>query len=135
MWSLIPSQVRNMIGIPVGFNAYLGELAHGAFNVGTAYLPFFFDWGWLGIVTFSFLVSFISFSSWRSYRKTVNPTSYSLAGTCLILTIFTNQYFSLPVILYFALIRWNVRTKKNWIEDENSYRIQIANCRGTSLPS
>jgi oligosaccharide repeat unit polymerase len=112
-WSLLPSQVRNLIGIPVGFDAYLGELAHSAFNVGTAYLSVFFDWGWGGIVTFTCFVSLLSFTSWRSYRKTGNPTSYSLAATCLILTIFTNQYFSLPVILYFMLLRWNVRTKKN----------------------
>ncbi|MEY4467068.1 MAG: hypothetical protein RIR21_861 [Pseudomonadota bacterium] len=110
-WSLLPSQVRNLIGIPVGFDAYLGELAHGAFNVGTAYLSAFFDWGWGGIVIFTCFISLVSFSSWRIYRKTGNPAIYSLAATCLVLTIFTNQYFSLPVILYFMLLRWNVKAK------------------------
>jgi hypothetical protein len=112
-WSLLPSQVRNLIGIPVGSDAYLGELAHGAFNVGTAYLSAFFDWGWGGIVTFTCFVSLVSFTSWRSYRRTGNPAIYSLAATCLILTIFTNQYFSLPVIFYFMLLRWNVSAKTN----------------------
>jgi oligosaccharide repeat unit polymerase len=109
-WSLLPSQVRNLVGIPVGFDAYLGDLAHGAFNVGTAYLSTFFDWGWGGIVTFTCFVSFVSFTTWHSYRKTGNPAIYSLAATCLILTIFTNQYFSLPIILYFVLLKFNSST-------------------------
>lgn len=100
---LLPSFVQRALGYEVGFLGFSGYLAHDAFNVGTAFIQIFIDWGLIGIVLYAFILGIFSQIIWRSFRKTGRADIISLYIPCIILTIFSNQFNQLPIILLFIL--------------------------------
>jgi len=112
--SLLPSVVRGALGLDLGFSSYIGSLtlAHNAFNVMTAFMSPYLDWGAYGVVIMSTTIGFIGHLVWMSSLG--NPSKIPLLcviNAYVLLTIFTNQFAGLPTIL--LLIMWQKLTKSN----------------------
>jgi hypothetical protein len=95
---LFPSVIRNALYGPEGATGALsGELVTDAFNVSTAYVGPYQDFGLMGIVLFSVLLATTALYFWRR-AGTKGALMYSVIGQCLVLSIFFNHLFYLPVI-------------------------------------
>lgn len=94
---LFPSIIRSII-YPENLSESLsGELVESAFNVSTAYVGPYQDYGTIGMACLSILIGLVASIYWR--RSTFrNALIYSVLGQCLILTVFDNNLFYLPVI-------------------------------------
>jgi len=94
---LFPGIVRSLIYGDSLATSLSGELAVSNFNVSTAYVGPFEDYGALGIVCFSLLIAFLAEFYWRrnNFR---DQLIYIVIGQCLLMTIFYNHFFSLPII-------------------------------------
>ncbi|WP_353065270.1 O-antigen polymerase [Tunturibacter psychrotolerans] len=94
---LFPHIVRDAIYGDSLATSLSGELVDSAFNVSTAYVGPFQDYGSLGIVSFSVLIAAFAGFYWRrsNFR---DQLIYVVIGQCLFMTIFYNHFFSLPVI-------------------------------------
>jgi oligosaccharide repeat unit polymerase len=101
---LLPSQIRQLMGIEVGFNGYLGDLVHGAFNVSTAFSAPFHDWGWFGMMLLSALLGAIGHRIWSFARVSGEVSLLAVFNALLALSIFTNQFNQLPVVLFLILV-------------------------------
>lgn len=95
--TLFPSVLRNMIyGQQLG-DAESGQLVSATFNVSTAYVGPYQDFGFAGIILFSGLTAFICQILW--YRRGLKDVlAYVVLAQCLVLSLFWNQFFSLPII-------------------------------------
>jgi oligosaccharide repeat unit polymerase len=102
---LLPSQVRQSMGVDVGFNGYLGDLVHGAFNVSTAFNAPYYDWGWPGMMLMSLLLGAAGQRIWATARVTREVSLLAVFNALIALSVFTNQFNQLPVILFFILVR------------------------------
>lgn len=100
---LLPSAIQSSLGFETGFNSYSGYLAHDAFNVGTAFIQIFIDWGILGVALYDIALGFIGHAIWRVYKITGRADILSVFIACIILTIFSNQFNQLPILLLFSL--------------------------------
>lgn len=114
--TLFPTVVRGIIyGDQVG-DAQSGQLVDAAFNVSTAYIGPYQDYGFIGIGLFSVLTALVCMHFWhRNDLKSV--LIYVVLGQCLILSLFWNQFLSLPIItqifwLDFFLRRRSASKKK-----------------------
>lgn len=95
---LFPTVIRNAIyGVEAASGALSGELVNDAFNVSTAYVGPYEDFGRLGIVLFSTLLGVTALYCWKA-AGTRGVLIYSVVGQCLVLSIFFNHLFYLPVI-------------------------------------
>lgn len=96
---LVPSVLREIIYNPATIsNAVSGELVEeGSWNVSTAYVGAFQDFGKLGIACFSIVLGWLSAHFWcdRSLRGSL---IYAVLGQCLAISVFFNHLFYLPVI-------------------------------------
>jgi oligosaccharide repeat unit polymerase len=94
---LFPRVVRNIIYGDSLATSLSGELADSAFNVSTAYVGPFQDYGALGMVCFSLLISGFAAFYWRrtNFR---DQLIYIVIAQCLLMTVFYNHFFSLPII-------------------------------------
>jgi oligosaccharide repeat unit polymerase len=100
---LFPTVIRQLIYGESLSSAVSGELVNPAFNVSTAYVGPFQDYGSMGIVCFSLSVSILAVFYWR--RSNIRDhLIYIVIGQCLLLTVFYNHFFSLPVITQIAWI-------------------------------
>lgn len=106
---LLPSAVQQWLGFQTGFFAFSGYLAHDAFNVGTAFIQIYIDWGMVGLVAYDFVLGFVGHLAWRNFRRTGRADMLSLFIPCIVLTVFSNQFNQLPVIMLFALFGILVR--------------------------
>ena len=100
---LLPSFIQRALGYEVGFLGFSGYLAHDAFNVGTAFIQIFIDWGTLGVVLYSFILGIFGQVVWKRYVRSGRADIISLFIPCIVLTIFSNQFNQLPIILLFVL--------------------------------
>jgi oligosaccharide repeat unit polymerase len=100
---LLPSFIQRALGYEVGFLGFSGYLAHDAFNVGTAFIQIFIDWGIIGILLYSFVLGMFGQIVWRGFVRTGRADIISLFIPCIVLTIFSNQFNQLPIILLFIL--------------------------------
>lgn len=92
---LLPSFLRVII-LPSD-KVEKGNVVSEAFNVSTAFVDPFTDNGYLGILLFTVLISSVTIYFW--YRKSVRDLFiFCVLTQSLILTIFYNHFFSLPVI-------------------------------------
>lgn len=92
---LLPSFLRVMI-LPTD-KIEKGNVVSEAFNVSTAFVDPFTDNGYIGILMFTVLISSASLYFW--YKKSVRDLFiFCVLTQSLILTIFYNHFFSLPVI-------------------------------------
>jgi oligosaccharide repeat unit polymerase len=95
---LLPSVLRKLVYGEASLNdALSGELVTDAFNVSTAYVGPFQDYGRLGMVGFSALLGLIASYYWRK-RTFRDALIYGVIGQILVLSIFFNHLFYLPVI-------------------------------------
>lgn len=94
---LFPTVLRKFIYGPSVETALSGELVDQAFNVSTAYIGPAQDYGALGMMCFSFLISIIAaFYWWRANFR--DDLIYIVIGQCLLISVFYDYFFSLPII-------------------------------------
>jgi oligosaccharide repeat unit polymerase len=96
---LVPSALRDFIYDPDTIStAGTGELVdEGSWNVSTAFVGAFQDFGMFGIVCLSIAMGLISAYFWRD-RSLRGSLAYAVLGQCLAMSIFYNHLFYLPVI-------------------------------------
>ncbi len=95
--TLFPSVLRVIIYGNHLDQAESGDLVTSAFNVSTAYLGPYEDYGRFGIVLFSALTAFACQFFW--YRTGLRDVLiFAVLTQCLALTLFFNHFFALPVI-------------------------------------
>lgn len=108
--NLLPSVVKAALGMETGFDGYLGSLAHGAFNVSTAFLAPFLDWGVAGMLLMAFLIGFFGHIAWRAaLRNALNLPLLCAFDAFVALTIFTNQFTQLTPLLLLMLLAFLAR--------------------------
>jgi len=99
---LFPTVLRKVVyGDAFLSDAMSGELVTDAFNVSTAYVGPYQDYGRVGIACFSVLLGLVASYCWgkRTFRDAL---IYGVLGQCLVLSIFFNHLFYLPVISQIA---------------------------------
>ncbi|MEO6911246.1 MAG: O-antigen polymerase [Edaphobacter sp.] len=97
MYSLFPTVIRQLIYRDSLSDAESGQLVTSTFNVSTAYIGPFQDYGFFGITLFSMLIAAACQAFWfkRSLRDIL---IYAVLLQCLVLTLFFNHFLYLPVI-------------------------------------
>jgi hypothetical protein len=109
---MFPSIVRKAFGADTSFYGYLGELAHPAFNVGTAFIAAFIDGGVFYVGLFSAAIGFVGHAAWSKARQF--PSFLPLLSffqTCVVLTVFSNQFFQIMIVVVFILLVYGVRVQ------------------------
>ena len=112
--TLFPTVIRVVIyGDQVG-DAESGQLVTSAFNVSTAYIGPFQDFGFIGTTLFSVMIALTCIFFWfRNDLKGI--LMFAVLSQCLVLTLFFDHFFYLPVITqlgwlwYFFLPRLRYR--------------------------
>ncbi|MGB2605341.1 MAG: O-antigen polymerase [Terracidiphilus sp.] len=96
---LVPTVLREVIYNPATIsNAVSGELVdEGSWNVSTAYVGAFQDFGTLGIACFSLVLGAVAAHFWRDHSLR-GSLVYAVVGQCLAISVFFNHLFYLPVI-------------------------------------
>lgn len=95
---LFPSVVRGMFYDPTTVaDLQSGDLVTEALNVSTAYMGAFRDFGMVGIACFSIVLAWVSAHFWRD-RSLRGSLVYAVLGQCMVLSIFFNHLFDLPII-------------------------------------
>lgn len=96
--SLFPTVIRDII---FGNQTQNATLVSQAFSVRTAYRGPYQDYGLAGIMLFSILTSFVCQFFW--YRSRLRDVLiFAVLIQCLVLTLFANLFFALPVITQIA---------------------------------
>lgn len=101
---LVPSFVQHMLGFETGFFSFSGYLAHEAFNVGTAFMQIYIDWGLTGVFFYDVVIAFFGHVIWRKFIDTGRSDILALYIACALLTIFSSQFNQLPIMLLVALL-------------------------------
>lgn len=95
---LLPTVLRKIVYDPSTVaDLPSGDLVTEALNVSTAYLGPFRDFGMLGIASFSIILAYLAAHFWRD-RSLRGSLAYAILAQCVILTIFFNHLFYLPII-------------------------------------
>ena len=92
-----------------------GDVITEAFNVSTAFVDPFVDNGYFGLLLFLLLISIITHHYWRK-TSIKGVLYYTIIAQCLILTIFYNHFFSLPVISQILWIAIIIKKKHTTIQ-------------------
>jgi hypothetical protein len=109
--TLFPSIIRKIIYGSQLDSAESGELVASTFNVSTAYIGPFQDYGFLGIVLFSMIIALACLIFW--FRRSVGDILiFSVLTQCLVLSLFFNHFFYLPIIAQVAWIPFFFRRTK-----------------------
>jgi oligosaccharide repeat unit polymerase len=122
---LFPTVVRKVVYGESTESALSGELVDQAFNVSTAYIGPFQDYGAIGMMCFSLLISVIAaFYWWRTNFR--DELIYIVIGQCLLISVFYDYFFSLPIItqvIWIYLFLSPKRTKKKDLQNRESARV------------
>jgi oligosaccharide repeat unit polymerase len=102
---LFPTAIRQLIYGSEWWTALGGELVNNAFNAATAYIGPYQDYGYLGVVLFSCIITFVCQKYWFS-GSLKDTLKFAVVTQCLILTLFYNHLFALPII--FQLVWFEV---------------------------
>jgi oligosaccharide repeat unit polymerase len=95
---LFPTVVREVLYNPTSLSdAVSGDLVTEAFNVSTAFVGPFQDFGMAGITLFSILLALVSMHYWRNLSL-LGSLTYAVLAQCLAISVFFNHLFYLPVI-------------------------------------
>lgn len=103
--SMLPTALRRAIGMETGFDSHAGALAHTAFNVGTAFWEIYLDLGICGVAFYAFALGMIGHVCWKSGMRSDRLEILTYFGVCAGLSIFSNQFTQLTVLLNFVLLR------------------------------
>jgi oligosaccharide repeat unit polymerase len=95
--SLLPSVLRNMALGPETTVSASGDLVTAAFNVSTAYVGPFQDYGYAGMILFSSVIGLACMFFWKK-TSLRDLLIYTVLAQCLLLTVFFNHFFYLPII-------------------------------------
>jgi oligosaccharide repeat unit polymerase len=94
---LFPTVIRQLLyGSELG-TALDGQLVSNTFNASTAYIGPYQDYGYMGVMLFSSIISFVCQKYWFSSGLKGN-LKFAVVTQCLILTLFYNHLFALPII-------------------------------------
>ena len=108
--NLLPSVARSALSMGTGFDSYIGVLAHDAFNVSTAFLAPFLDWGPAGMLVMAFVIGFIGHVVWcAALRNALKLPLLSAYDAFVALTIFTNQFTQLMPLLLLVMLTYLAR--------------------------
>jgi oligosaccharide repeat unit polymerase len=108
---LFPSVIRNLI-YSADSTASTGDLVTQAFNVSSAFVAPYQDMGYIGICIFSlFAGSFTNFVWWKT--GIIRIFFRAIIVQILILSIFFNHFFYLPVVFQFVWVVVFFRAYKN----------------------
>jgi oligosaccharide repeat unit polymerase len=102
--TILPSVVRRGLGMDIGFNGHVGALAHEAFNVGTGFWEIYLDLGIAGIAGYSILIGACGHMLWRGGVRENRLPVITYYGVCAGLSVFSNQFMQLPVLLNLLLL-------------------------------
>jgi oligosaccharide repeat unit polymerase len=94
---LFPTAIRQLIYGSEWWTPLAGELVNNAFNAATAYIGPYQDYGYLGVVLFSCIITFVCQKYWFS-GSLKDTLKFAVVTQCLILTLFYNHLFALPII-------------------------------------
>jgi oligosaccharide repeat unit polymerase len=94
---VLPQPVRILLGQKADITVWSGDIVTQSFNVSTAYVGPVQDLGILGVMEFSAFVGFITCVYWLKSGLR-NDLVFAVLAQCLVLTIFFNQFFLLPII-------------------------------------
>jgi oligosaccharide repeat unit polymerase len=94
---LFPTVLRKFLYGDAASTSQSGELVVDALNVSTAYVGPYQDFGHLGVLAFSLLFGLIAAYSWKQ-RTFRDALIYAVLGQCLVLSVFFNHLFDLPII-------------------------------------
>jgi oligosaccharide repeat unit polymerase len=95
--SLLPTVLRKMVYGQEISTLATGDLVTHAFNVSTAYAGPFQDFGYAGMILFSSLIGLVSMYFWKK-TSLRDLLIYTVLAQCLLLTVFFNHFFLLPII-------------------------------------
>lgn len=93
--TLFPSFIRKAI---YGEDQTFGNLVVSYFNVSTAYIGPYQDYGFAGMILFGLIVAASCQILWRK-TSLKGTLMFSVLGQCLYLSLFYNMYLSLPVLV------------------------------------
>lgn len=117
--TLLPSIMRKIIYGSQLDSAESGELVASTFNVSTAYIGPFQDYGFLGIALFSVVIAVACLIFW--FRRSLGDILiFSVLTQCLALSLFFNHFFYLPIISQAAWILFFFKKLKQ--KDVSAYR-------------
>lgn len=95
-----------------------GNVVSEAFNVSTAFVDPFTDNGYIGILLFTILISFVTIYFW--YKKSARDLFvFCVLTQSLILTIFYNHFFSLPVVTQIFWFYMIIKNKNKRFKSHN----------------
>jgi oligosaccharide repeat unit polymerase len=94
---LFPTVIRTLVYGSTVDQAVSGNLVVTAFNVSTAYVGPFQDFGYIGMALFSIGAAFVCQLFW--FRTALRDILiFSVLSQCLAITLFFNHFFALPII-------------------------------------
>jgi oligosaccharide repeat unit polymerase len=107
--TLFPTVIRTVIyGSQLG-DAESGQLVASTFNVSTAYIGPFQDYGFPGIALFSMAIAAACQVFW--FRRSIGDILiFAVLTQCLVLSLFFNHFFYLPVISQVAWVLFFFRS-------------------------
>jgi len=93
---LFPTIIRNTV---YGENndALSEDLVTSTFNVSTAFVGPYKDFGWMGVAGYSVLNALLAVYFWRR-RSLYHILGYAVIAQCLVISIFFNHLLYLPII-------------------------------------
>lgn len=107
---LLPSVIRNLLYS--GQDTVSGDLISQAFNVSSAYMSSYMDAGIYGIGIFAFFIGmFSNIVWWINGQKRLFYRA--IIAQCILLSIFYNHFFYLPVIFQLFWIYLIIKEPKN----------------------
>jgi hypothetical protein len=98
----------------------VGALAHEAFNVGTGFWEIYLDLGICGIAVYSFLIGACGHMLWRTGIGSNRLPVITYFGVCAALSVFSNQFMQLPVLMNLVLLGFLVSSKNARSQQRNS---------------
>lgn len=120
--TLFPSIVRKIIYGSQLDSAESGELVASTFNVSTAYIGPFQDYGFLGIALFSMIIAVACLIFW--FRRSLGDILiFSVLTQCLVLSLFFNHFFYLPIITQVVWIPYLLKIQLNPIPDQSAHSL------------
>jgi oligosaccharide repeat unit polymerase len=108
---LFPSVIRNIL-YPADSTASTGDLVTQAFNVSSAFVAPYQDMGYYGICLFSLFAGFFTNIVWWS-NGIIRIFFRAIIVQILILSIFFNHFFYLPVVFQFVWVLIFFRNHSN----------------------
>lgn len=116
---LFPTVVRSLIYSDTFAESISADLVNSAFNVSTAYVGPYLDYGSIGIAALSVFIGLLTAIYWKR-NNLRDAIIYAVLGGCLIITVFSNNFFSLPVIsqLFWIYLFFHKGTRRNAVASE-----------------